>query len=73
MLAPSFWWNVCGCAMNPRRELYGARRMLEAMHGLSGSAPQVIATSLRDDVRRFAGAAEQSDDLTLLCVRRNGA
>jgi serine phosphatase RsbU (regulator of sigma subunit) len=60
-------------AMNQRGELYGARRMLEAMHGLSGAAPQTIATALRDDVRRFAGAAEQSDDLTLLCVRRNGA
>jgi serine phosphatase RsbU (regulator of sigma subunit) len=35
--------------------------------------PHAIAAALRDDVRRFAGAAEQSDDLTLLCVRRNGA
>jgi serine phosphatase RsbU (regulator of sigma subunit) len=58
-------------AMNPRRELYGAARLLETVRGLR--EPHAIAAALRDDVRRFAGAAEQSDDLTLLCVRRNGA
>jgi adenylate cyclase len=58
-------------AMNPRRELYGAARLLETVRGLT--EPHAIAAALRDDVRRFAGAAEQSDDLTLLCVRRNGA
>ena len=58
-------------AMNPRRELYGAARLLETVRGLM--EPHAIAAALRDDVRRFAGAAEQSDDLTLLCVRRNGA
>jgi serine phosphatase RsbU (regulator of sigma subunit) len=58
-------------AMNPRSELYGSARLLEAVRGLA--EPATIATALRDDVRRFAGAAEQSDDLTLLCVRRNGA
>jgi serine phosphatase RsbU (regulator of sigma subunit)/CHASE2 domain-containing sensor protein len=58
-------------AMNERGELYGAARLLQIMRGLT--EPQAIAAAVRDDVRRFAGKAEQSDDLTLLCVRRNGA
>jgi serine phosphatase RsbU (regulator of sigma subunit) len=32
-----------------------------------------VIAALNDDVRRFAGRAEQSDDITLLCVRWNGA
>ena len=58
-------------AMNERGELYGAARLLETVRGLA--EPGAIAAAVRDDVRRFAGKAEQSDDLTLLCVRRNGA
>jgi serine phosphatase RsbU (regulator of sigma subunit) len=58
-------------AMNQRGELYGSARLLEAVRALSD--PAKIAAAVRDDVRRFAGTAEQSDDLTLVCVRRNGA
>jgi len=58
-------------AMNERGELYGAARLLETVRGLA--EPGAIAAAVRDDVRRFAGKAEQSDDLTLLCVRRSGA
>jgi serine phosphatase RsbU (regulator of sigma subunit) len=60
-------------AMNQRRELYGASRLLDALGALQGADPAKIAAAVRDDVRRFAGTAEQSDDLTLVCVRRNGA
>jgi serine phosphatase RsbU (regulator of sigma subunit) len=35
--------------------------------------PAAILRAVRDDVRAFAGKAEQSDDLTLLCVRWNGS
>ena len=59
-------------AMNLRSELYGSARMMETL-AAAGDDPKATITALRDDVRRFAGAAEQSDDLTLLCVRRNGA
>jgi serine phosphatase RsbU (regulator of sigma subunit)/CHASE2 domain-containing sensor protein len=58
-------------AMNARGDLYGAARLLGTLQGLSD--PWAIVAAVRDDVRRFAGGAEQSDDLTLLCVRRRGA
>jgi serine phosphatase RsbU (regulator of sigma subunit)/CHASE2 domain-containing sensor protein len=54
-------------AMNERGELYGSARLLGVLRG--HSEPAAILQAVRDDVRAFAGNAEQSDDLTLLCVR----
>ena len=59
-------------AMNERSELYGSARLLQILAPLAGAAPEAILTAVRDDVRRFAGTAEQSDDLTLVCVRLSG-
>jgi serine phosphatase RsbU (regulator of sigma subunit) len=59
-------------AMNERGELYGSARLLQALAPLAGAAPEAILAAVRDDVRRFAGAAEQSDDVTLVCVRLSG-
>ncbi len=60
-------------AMNERGELYGAARLISALDGVKAAGPEAMLPALRDDVRRFAGHAEQSDDLTLLCVRWNGS
>jgi serine phosphatase RsbU (regulator of sigma subunit) len=57
--------------MNEHAELYGSARLMEVL-ATAGPDPKGIISAIRDDVRRFAGVAEQSDDLTLLCVRRNG-
>ncbi|HEY5897024.1 MAG TPA: CHASE2 domain-containing protein [Burkholderiales bacterium] len=75
-LAPGGWLCVVTDgvteAMNERAELYGAARVLEVAKEFGGAEPQALLRALRDDVRRFAGKAEQSDDLTLLAVRWNG-
>ena len=74
-LAPGGW--LCAVtdgvteAMNERAELYGSARLLETLRGLSD--PWAIVAAVQDDVRRFARQAEQSDDLTLMCVRRASA
>ena len=57
-------------AMNERGELYGSARLLNVLR--EKKDPAEILHVVRDDVRTFAGKAEQSDDLTLLCVRWNG-
>jgi len=57
-------------AMNERGELYGSARLLAVLR--EANDPAEILSAVRDDVRAFAGQAEQSDDLTLLCVRWNG-
>jgi adenylate cyclase len=59
-------------AMNARGELYGNVRLLSMLRSLESTAPDAVITAVRDDVRRFAGDAEQSDDVTLLCVRWTG-
>jgi sigma-B regulation protein RsbU (phosphoserine phosphatase) len=58
--------------MDERYKLYGGPRVLETLSGLQAASPEVVIAALNDDVRRFAGGAEQSDDITLLCVRWNG-
>jgi adenylate cyclase len=60
-------------AMNPRGELFGAPRLLAALAASASSEPQAVLATVREDVRRFAAGAEQSDDVTLVCVRWNGA
>ena len=60
-------------AMDAAGQLYGTVRLQAALSSLpdNANATQVRA-AVRDDVARFVGAAEPSDDLTLLCVRWNG-
>ena len=57
-------------AMDERGELYGSARLLSVLR--EQREPMAILQAVRDDVQAFAGKAEQSDDLTLLCVRWNG-
>jgi len=76
-LAPGEWICVVTDgiteAMNSRGELYGGARLAAALSALGADAdPAALAAALREDVRRFVGDAEPSDDLTLLCLRWNG-
>ena len=60
-------------AMNARGELYGAERLQQVLAGQREEAsPAAVLTDVRDDVRRYVGDTEQSDDLTMLCLRWNG-
>jgi sigma-B regulation protein RsbU (phosphoserine phosphatase) len=76
-LAPGGW--LCAVsdgvteAMNPRGELYSAARLLAALAADGSREPQAVLASVREDVRRFAAGAEQSDDVTLVCARWNGS
>jgi adenylate cyclase len=58
-------------AMDASAALYGSRRLENLLGGLARAEPGEIVAAMRDDRRRFAGAAEQADDVTLLCVRWN--
>ena len=59
-------------AMNPRRELYGAARLRAVLERHCADSPQALVAAVGEDVRAFADGADQSDDVTLLCVRWNG-
>ena len=60
-------------AMNPAAELYSAPRLLAALGESAASDPAGLIAQVRSDVRAFADDAEQSDDVTLVCARWNGA
>ena len=61
-------------AMNESGELYGAARLRRVLAALPESAdPTALLAAVRADVGRFVGAAEPSDDLTMLCLRWHGA
>ena len=53
-------------AMNGAGAFYGAARLRAVLER------QADIAAVREDVQRFAGGAEQADDVTLLCVRWNG-
>lgn len=73
-LAPGEWLCVVTDgvteAMNAAGELYGAPRLRRALESLPQSTdPHAMLATVRADVGRFVGAAEASDDLTLMCLR----
>jgi serine phosphatase RsbU (regulator of sigma subunit)/CHASE2 domain-containing sensor protein len=55
-------------AMNADGEQYGMGRVNDILLA-NDPHPKMLITSLRDDVRRFVGKTEASDDLTLLALR----
>jgi serine phosphatase RsbU (regulator of sigma subunit) len=61
-----------GEAMNEAGDLYGNARLDGLLAGAAIGAPEAIVQAVRDDVRLHVGAAEASDDLTLLVLRWNG-
>jgi sigma-B regulation protein RsbU (phosphoserine phosphatase) len=57
-------------AMNPARELYGFERLETLVRTLAVDlSPQALIEAVLADVTRFAGPAEQHDDITLVAVK----
>jgi adenylate cyclase len=59
-------------AMDESAALYGSARLETLLARLTQSMPERIVAAVRDDVAGFALESEQSDDLTLLCLRWTG-
>jgi adenylate cyclase len=59
--------------MNEGGALYGNERLDALLARCGGQAPAAVVHAVREDVRGYVGAAEASDDLTLLVLRWNGA
>jgi serine phosphatase RsbU (regulator of sigma subunit)/CHASE2 domain-containing sensor protein len=60
-------------AMNSRSELYSAARLDHVLGALGRTDPDTVLAEVARDVAAFVDGAEASDDLTLLCVRWEGA
>ena len=61
-------------AMNTAKAFFGFERLRTSLGWLGDDADApAIVERVRDDVRRFSGAAEPADDLTLFAIRWNGS
>lgn len=58
-------------AENASKQLFGDDRMLASLSDAPDSTPKESIEHVLADVERFAGDVEQSDDLTMLCLRLN--
>ena len=60
-------------AMNPDSEEFTDDRLLACANAHRGEPPQQIMNALLADVQAFCAGATQSDDVTVVMVRYNGA
>lgn len=56
-------------AFNADEELFGDERLLGYLKGSDGRSARDVATGVLDAVRRHAGSAPQSDDITVVTIR----
>lgn len=57
-------------AMDPEGNLFGEERLIEVIRSHHTSSAGEMLTAIVQAVRAFAGTAPQSDDLTLIVVKR---
>ena len=57
-------------AENMQKTLFGDDRLLEAISGATEMTARQTVESVAHSVAEFAAGADQSDDITILCIRR---
>ena len=60
-------------ANNASEELYGTERLKELLDSNTDKDAEHICEVVKADVDSFADGVEQFDDITMLCIRYNGA
>jgi sigma-B regulation protein RsbU (phosphoserine phosphatase) len=55
-------------AMNEQKEIFGFERLLEVVQGAPSLSAELLLKEILERVKKFAGGAEQHDDLTLVVV-----
>ena len=59
-------------AGNPAGELFGDERLAEALNRCPDAGPETLVRRVGEAVESFAEGAEQSDDITMLCLEYAG-
>lgn len=59
-------------AVNEEEEMFSEERLCEAMNQRPGAEPEELIRHVHETVNRFAGNAEQFDDITMLCMKYYG-
>ncbi len=55
-------------ATNANKELYGMKRLEDALNMVKDRTPQEILAGVKADIDNFVGNAPQFDDITMLCL-----
>jgi serine phosphatase RsbU (regulator of sigma subunit) len=59
-------------AQNADEDMYGDDALLALLRSCDSCSPAALQKRVLDDVNRFVGDAPQADDLTIMCVQREG-
>ncbi|MGX8697361.1 MAG: PP2C family protein-serine/threonine phosphatase [Prevotella sp.] len=57
-------------ALNPAVEEFGTERLDNTLKGLAGKSCQQVIEAIKTAIKDFADGAEQSDDITMLVLKR---
>ena len=59
-------------AMNDAGGFYGDQRLKRLLHQPELATPEIVVPAVMNDVARFAGEADQADDITVLAIQFHG-
>ena len=59
-------------AHNTDEELFGEKRMIEALNIDADADPYELISSVKTEIEKFVGDAERFDDITMLCLEYKG-
>ena len=59
-------------AIDTAGQMFGEERLAETLNRCPDADPEKLIRHMHDAVVRFAGSAEQFDDITMLCFKYNG-
>ena len=60
-------------ATNTNNELYGEQRLHECLNNIKETKPIIIAENVKNSIQEYTDSAPQSDDITMLIFKYNGA
>lgn len=58
-------------AMNEGKELFTEERIAEVLDGMRNASPEEVLVGIMEALKAHRGTAAQSDDITMLCFKRN--
>ena len=59
-------------AANETEKMFGEKRLSETLNQCPDAEPEALVVHMHDTADRFAGGAEQFDDITMLCFKYIG-
>jgi len=59
-------------AINTDRQMFGEERLEDTLNRYADAGPEELIRCVHGEVDRFAGGAEQFDDITMLCLEYHG-